>query len=666
MSHWRSVVALVAGLWSTASLAEAPVFRAQQDRSGLLRDERGRTHYIVDLEDSATRAFSAKATPPSDGFDSHHDVQTRHLVNDLRLAHAVTPTGMTSHVGKSFSALLTDEQVERLRKDPRVKRLTEDEPVDLSAVWSNSGTTTVVPWGIHAVGGPQTSNGTRTVYVLDTGVAPHADLEFLERLAAVPGNSPTGCYPHATHVAGIIAARPSAQGGVAGVNRRARIVSVAVGRNASTTSTCSSGSMTTDLVLGLDLIYSRILQSGTVGIVNISMNSVNFNVGRTIGDKLRVLATPNPSVGYPGAFIAQSAGNNHRDACGYAYNTPSASDGIMVVGAIDDNGQPVKLLAGVNQFRNQPLAGDEPGSNFGACVETWAPGRDVRSTWPGGHADLSGTSMAAPHVAGVAAFLAESQGLTTPAQIEQAVRARHVTPSGSAATIPNLHLQPVVAQPTVALGNNGLAVGNFQQYSTDPFILRYDSTGAASCSIRTYKNGALQSQNLNLAPRGTVPTAPQTAGQYRWVLECANAGNTRFSNTQAIATILRGVSKVVWLIKSTSTGNVWQEFAGASTRIDENRFSWAPGTAMSYRYESVGADSCVVKSYGINNFGWEVTQLWDSGAYPTSVDFGTYYLEDPRTQPPPLGPYDMVRWHVQCTNAEGSTLGATVHGYQSL
>ncbi|MBZ4401608.1 MULTISPECIES: S8 family serine peptidase [unclassified Myxococcus] len=664
MSHWRSVVALVAGLWSTTSLAQAPVFRAEQGRAGQLRDERGRTLYLVDLEESATHAFLAKAAPPADGFDSHHDLPTRHLVNDLRLAHAVTPTHLVSHVGKSFSAYLTEEQVERLSKDPRVKRLTEDAPVDFSAVWSNSGTTTVTPWGIQAVGGSQTSNGSRTVYVLDTGVAPHTNLPFLERLVAIPGNSPTGCYPHATHVAGIIGARPTPQGGVVGVNKGARIVSVAVGQNEPGVTTCSSGGTYVGIGLGLDLIYSRILASGTVGIINISMNGPDFKEGRTLGDKMRVLATPNPSVGYPGAFIAQSAGNDHRDACNSSFNTPSPSDGIMVVGAIDSNAQPVQLLAGVNAIRNQPLAGDGAGSNYGRCVETWAPGNVIRSTWPGGYADLSGTSMAAPHVAGLASFLAESQGLTTPAQIEQAVRAHHVTNSGSTATVPNLQLQSVIAQPTVALGNNGLA-GHFQQYNSDPFILRYGSSGAARCSIKSYRNNVLQSQAVNLTPNGTVPTAPQTPGQYRWVLECANAANTRLATSQITATIVRGITKVVWVIRSTSTGNVPQEFSGASVRIDTNRFSWAPDTMVSQRYESVGADACVVTTTGLRNFGWDTHELWNSGTYPPSLDFGTLLLGNPATLPAP-GPFDLIRWHVECTNAEGSSLGATIHGFQSL
>ncbi|GHG62942.1 hypothetical protein GCM10012319_02100 [Comamonas sp. KCTC 72670] len=650
--------------------AGAPVFRASGAASKVRRDANGRTQYLVDLHDAATSRMPASAAPPSDGFSSDQDVTARHLVDDLRLDFGFTPTAMTSFVGRSFTAFLTPEQVARLRRDARVQRLTENGPVELSAVWSNTGTAPTIPWGVHAVGGPRVSTRSHTVYLLDMGAAPHSGLPFLERLTAVPGQSPTGCYPHATHVAGIIGAQATAvPSSVVGVSSGAAIVSVAVGRGGTATSGCSSEARNpdvADVALGLDLIYSRIRASGRVGIVNISMNSPHFNEGQTLGDKLRILATPNPAGGYPGAFIAQSAGNNHEDACGYAYNTPQTGDGIMVVGAIDDNGQPATSLNGTNRFRNAPLAGDEPGSNFGACVEIWAPGNAVRSTWSGnGYTHLSGTSMAAPHVAGVALHLAETQGLTTPAQIELAVRARRVTLSGSTATIPNLNLQGPFAQPSVEWAVGNTAVGQFNRFHTDTFAVRYDSLGAASCNVRAFKNGLAWFQLNNLPPRQTLAANTLAAGQYRWRVECTNASGTRSNSAEAIATIRRAVTGVAWYVKSTSTGNVWQRFTGDPSAVNQNRFTWDAGTPMSHRYESLDADTCVVTSMGIQGFGRYGDELWNSGPYPTSLDFGTHVLPNPRTEPPPLGPYDQIRWRVECRNAAGSVMAATVHGTQS-
>ncbi len=166
------------------------------------------------------------------------------------------------------------------------------------------------------------------------------------------------------------------------------------------------------------------------------------------------LATPYP--GFPGAFIAQSAGNDYVNACsaafGYSNGTSSSSDGIMVVGAVGAAGMAATPTNGgfANDF--PAFSGPQPilsGSNYGPCVEVWAPGKNILSTyspiaydannpssWQSSsyisynYVNLSGTSMAAPHIAGVAAYLAETQGLNSPAAIEAAVRNRFYSLNG--------------------------------------------------------------------------------------------------------------------------------------------------------------------------------------------------------------------------------------------
>lgn len=137
--------------------------------------------------------------------------------------------------------------------------------------------------------------------------------------------------------------------------------------------------------------------------------------------------------------MAQSAGNGYVDACSVAFNysggLTNIADGIMVVGAIDSTGKDVRKPHGGYGFVNAPYAGNEAGSNYGKCVEAWAPGNNVLSTWGlttspytedattiyTGYVNLSGTSMAAPHIAAMALYLAETTTKNA-GQVESAIR----------------------------------------------------------------------------------------------------------------------------------------------------------------------------------------------------------------------------------------------------
>ena len=185
------------------------------------------------------------------------------------------------------------------------------------------------------------------------------------------------------------------------------------------------------------------------------------------------------SAAYPGVFFAQSAGNYSANSCiqnpySAAYlpapNAPSTLvDGIMVVGAIKDDGTAATAFSTTQPYLGTPAA-PGVGSNFGSCVDIWAPGNMIYSTWGNGPGKppitncgvmsttcnatlatksytggqpssyspaaagvedwatnsgwqwLSGTSMAAPHVAAAAAYVAGKYGLRTPAAVEAKLR----------------------------------------------------------------------------------------------------------------------------------------------------------------------------------------------------------------------------------------------------
>jgi hypothetical protein len=429
-----------------------------------MKDAAGRIFYIVDLADDAHEGFADVVTPQARGrFDQRHSAKAQNMVAAYEKQYGFEYTDMTSWVGNSFAAYLTQQQVDMLRADSRVVLVSEVIPAEFSTPpWYDSTHASTMPpyyetssWGRNAVNG-NVSNRTRRVYVIDGGVGYHQDLpNVIARVNAscgtnnngCPGQPVVGCFPHPTHVAGIIGA-PYGNKGVAGVDAGAAIISVSALPFPQSPAICSDPALnTTSVATAMDYVKWDLIVNGgyQVGIVNISINSPAFAPGGTLNAKMSSLASQ--YIGgyvYVGAFVAQSAGNDYQNACqhafGYSSGGPRTADGIMVVGAIDYLGQPVTPANG--GFDNHGLAGNQPGSNYGSCVEVWAPGKEILSTWGPNvpynpndsstwqsqyvtydeYVKLSGTSMAAPHITGVAAYLAETRGLNSPGDIEAAVR----------------------------------------------------------------------------------------------------------------------------------------------------------------------------------------------------------------------------------------------------
>ena len=364
----------------------------------------------------------------------------------------------------------------------------QDKPLWTDTIGANGKITE--SWGRKAILGenfkPATAKRPITVYVLDTGVGKHKALQ-----EAMPdGNSwqkrtdnqtGVGCYAHSTHVAGIIGANGKENtpaGIVSGVigSPGVKIVSVGTRILSSANENCDSASPGfSAFISGLEAIRKLIEKEKTVAIVNISGGNelhekvdtrtglrLETDEGRAMRDTIRVIATP--SAGYPGAFVVQSAGNYFRDACAFvSVRNFSINDGIMTAGALRENGRPV----GEGEFQLKGsvsvpgLAGGTNfnGSNYGSCVDVWAPGYKIRSTWGGGESSsnqranvtygyndfeiLSGTSMSAPYIAGLAAYLAvtSDQPLTTPGEIEQAVR-KYMAPLKDASGKPVTYKDP--------------------------------------------------------------------------------------------------------------------------------------------------------------------------------------------------------------------------------
>ena len=282
----------------------------------------------------------------------------------------VTPDRITQTYNtalQGFAANLTDKEVAALKADPRIASVEPDAQIKLDyeiVPSSNANVRDYIPYGIERVG---RANGSgRTAWVLDTGVdLDHPDLNVNRSLSrsfisgAANGDDDNG---HGTHCAGTIAA-VSNNFGVIGVAYNATVVGIKVFNSA-------GGGSTSITIRGIDYVTSR-ARSGDVANMSFGFppNTALDNAVRRLADR--------------GVLVAVAAGNSRRNV-----NTTSPGRlnyrNVVSVSAMDSR----------DRFASF--------SNYGSGVDYCAPGVDVWSTWPGGQYNrISGTSMAAPHVAGL-------------------------------------------------------------------------------------------------------------------------------------------------------------------------------------------------------------------------------------------------------------------------
>ncbi|WP_051335981.1 S8 family serine peptidase [Aquimarina latercula] len=286
---------------------------------------------------------------------------------------------------------LSEKQADLLRNDPEVAYLEPNyiqkldvkigKPVStLPATVQNKAVTNdsqlsngeFLPWGINRVG--RANGAGRTCWIVDSGIAPHSDLNIdTGRSRSFVGGSWQDQNGHGTHVAGTVAARNNGSG-VIGVAYGATVVSVRV-LNA-------AGSGATDGILaGIDYVAN--------------------NAGN--GD------TWNYSVGFRNRFTSQAIDDTFR-------NLENTTYGAMAAGNSNDDTQfysPQRLITSRSWCVGNMTNVDAPasGSNFGSSVDRWAPGTAVWSTWLNGQFNnISGTSMASPHVAGILLLRGNSTG----------------------------------------------------------------------------------------------------------------------------------------------------------------------------------------------------------------------------------------------------------------
>jgi subtilisin family serine protease len=303
----------------------------------------------------------------------HEGVDVDATTDDLAGRHGFAVRSRRHFAAPGFSAVLPRGLAAQIAADPRVALVEEDGPVSLihpirTQARPGGGGGQATPWGIARVGGAGNGTG-KTAWVIDTGIdLAHADLNTSRNchanFVAKGKDDPNDGNGHGTHVAGTIAAINN-NIDVVGVAANAYVCAVRVLDN--------SGSGTWEGVVNGVNYVAGAAASGDVANMSLGGSGSNATLENAIS-----------SAASKGIRFVLAAGNNGADAANY---TPARVNGtnIFTIAAIASN----DCLTSWSNWGNPP-------------VDYAAPGASVLSTRKGGGTTtMSGTSMAAPHVAGI-------------------------------------------------------------------------------------------------------------------------------------------------------------------------------------------------------------------------------------------------------------------------
>ena len=303
------------------------------------------------------------------------------------------------HALKGFSARIPDKALAAVRANPRVAYVERDGTVRAVAQ--------TLPWGINRIDADRSStragNGSGrvsgvNVYVVDTGVdASHADLNVVGHVNFRGDGKNTDCSGHGTHVAGTMAAKDN-KAGVVGVAPGAPLIGVKV-------LDCFGDGSASTIIKGIDWVTANAQKPAIANI------SISGPANDAIDDAVRSSARS-------GVFYSVAAGNDDNDADYIGEDACTVSPARA--GAGKNNGIVTTAATGKSND-------ETPGSNYGRCVDLWAPGARILSTYKGGGTiRMSGTSMAAPHVGGTGALYLSSHAKATPTRVEEVLKADSV------------------------------------------------------------------------------------------------------------------------------------------------------------------------------------------------------------------------------------------------
>lgn len=338
------------------------------------------------------------AAAPIHGMHAKERIPGRYIVilKESQPMASIASEMTRSHQGKvfhryrralnGFTVELTESRMRAMANDPRVAYIEADRVVRLNA------SEPAASWGLDRVDqrdlpldgtyNYNTNSATVSAYIIDTGIRVSHN-EFAGRAQAGftainDGGGTNDCNGHGTHVAGTVG------GGSYGIAKEVNLYAVRV-------LDCDGSGLLSGVIAGIDWVTDNHIAPA---VANMSLGG---SPSQALDDAIRNSVSA-------GVTYIVAAGNENADAC---QSSPARVDSAITVGASTKTDVRASF------------------SNWGACVDLFAPGAAIISAGNRNDNDrrtLSGTSMAAPHVTGVAALYMEENPSATPTQVQNAVK----------------------------------------------------------------------------------------------------------------------------------------------------------------------------------------------------------------------------------------------------